>query len=189
MINEEIILTCKPLHFYSKNDELLMLQWLKKIKCIKKINKYEDAFNLHISSDYMSYQDFKNLLGLFVRYKFDRNQLKSFIDIENEDLIEKTDNPQGSHHNIYPYREQEAAGKEEIILKCTPLDFYTKADEDLMFRLIKKIKCIQKYYGIRDVLYLCMPSHTISKKCLADLQALFARYHFEEKQLKVFERT
>src|SRR4030095_356757 len=186
MIEKEIIVVCKPLFFYSKNDELLMQQWLKKIKCINKIDRADNDLLLHITSDNISNEDFDNLIGLFARYKFNSDQLKIFINEKNEDLFYDISGAYGNHHNVYPFREHEAATKEEIILTCTPLEFYTKADENLMFRLIKKIKCIDKYYGIKQVLYLCIRSNKISNKYLADLRALFTRYKFEREQLKAF---
>jgi len=73
MIEKEIVIVCKPLFFYSKNDELLIQQWLKKIKCINKIDRNKNNLLLHIASDNISNEDFDNLIGLFARYKFNSN--------------------------------------------------------------------------------------------------------------------
>lgn len=92
----------------------------------------------------------------------------------------------GSYFNVYPYREIKEDICEGVVLQCTPLKFYTKNDEDLLFKWIKKIKCINKCYGIGKILYLCIESKSISNKYFADLMALFTRYNFDKAQLKIF---
>jgi hypothetical protein len=181
-MDKQITLICTPLKFYIGNDEDLCFQWIKKIKCVKEYYGIGRELHLLIESNKISNADFNNLRGLFARYKFKSDQLKVFINKENEHLGFNG----GYHENIYPYRKEDASVENEIVLRCTPLCFYTKHDEDLMFRLIKKIKCIDKCYGIKNVLYLCIPSNKISHKDLSNLICLFSRYNFDKKQLTVF---
>jgi len=74
----------------------------------------------------------------------------------------------------------------KIILVCSPLRFYTKNDEDLCFKWIKKIKCISKHIGIGRELHLYILSKEIPHNDLLDLMGLFDRYKFDSKQLNVF---
>ncbi len=189
MINKEIVLVCNTPLFYSKNDEVLMLQWLKKIKCINAINRIDEIFYLHIGSDKISNNDLDNLIGLFNRYHCDSEQLKIFINPTNNQWFSSVDGvDEENYHNVYPKRQLENPADGEVVLFCTPLRFYTKKDEDLMFRLIKKIKCITKCYGIGEVLYLVIRPSQMTRKYLADLKALFMRYRFDIKQLEVFTK-
>lgn len=91
-----------------------------------------------------------------------------------------------NYYKVYPLREKEELSEGEVILVCSPLRFYTKNDENWMFRWIKKIKCITKFYGIGQSLHLIVCSNKISIECLLELIGLFRRYKFDVKQLKVF---
>ena len=74
----------------------------------------------------------------------------------------------------------------EIVLKCSPLRFYTLIDEDGCFHWIKKIESIVKYEGIGRELHLILKSSRIPIKDLLELIGLFRRYNFDIKQLKIF---
>lgn len=87
---------------------------------------------------------------------------------------------------VYPQREEETFDAGEVILVCTPLNFYTKNDENWMFRWIKKIKCVAKYYGVGRSLHLVVQSNKVKNKDLLELIGLFRRYNFDLKQLKIF---
>src|SRR5689334_595935 len=92
-----------------------------------------------------------------------------------------------NYYKVYPYRDIKKRSNDEIILVCTPLRFYTKNDEDFMFRWIKKIKCIVECYGMGNSLYLVIASNKIPNKYVLEIMGLFRRYKFEDgEQLKVF---
>jgi hypothetical protein len=90
------------------------------------------------------------------------------------------------YYKVYPRKEDEKLGEGEFILMCTPLNFYTKNDEDEMFRWVKKIKCVIKYYGVSRSLHLVVQSNKVKNKDLLELIGLFRRYNFDLKQLKIF---
>lgn len=73
-----------------------------------------------------------------------------------------------------------------ITLTCTPLRFYTKNDEDLFFKWIKKIKSVKEFKGIGKELQLYISSTNIPSNDLLDLIGLFDRYKFDSNQLKIF---
>lgn len=76
---EKYILLLKPLVFYSEEDENLFFQWLKYIKCIENYKGVGDSLIVNLVSDEISFDDFKNLNGLFKRYKIKNiGQLKKF---------------------------------------------------------------------------------------------------------------
>lgn len=74
----------------------------------------------------------------------------------------------------------------EIIFICTPLRFYSHNDEALLFEWLKKIECIKNVKGVGRGLHLFVASCDISDDNLLDLMAIFDRYKFDTKQLKVF---
>jgi hypothetical protein len=73
----------------------------------------------------------------------------------------------------------------EIILKCSPLIFYTQNDEDSLFTWLNKIKEIKKIKGIGEELHVHILSK-ISNNSLLDLMGIFDRYKFDATQLKIF---
>ena len=76
--------------------------------------------------------------------------------------------------------------KNELILECTPLRFYTHHDEELFFQWLKKIECIKEFRGVGNALFLHFISKKISDDNLLDLFGIFDRYKFDSNQLKVF---
>ena len=52
--------------------------------------------------------------------------------------------------------------QKSITLLCTPLRFYTQNDEDMLFKWIKRIKCIKSLKGIGRELHIYIPSSTIA---------------------------
>jgi hypothetical protein len=83
-MNKKIILICGPLQFYTKNDETLFNQWIKKIKCIKDYDGVGHDLHLEISSSTIPDDDLLDLMALFDRYKFDSSQLRVFINENNK---------------------------------------------------------------------------------------------------------
>lgn len=86
-MNEEVILICTPLKFYTKNDEDLCFEWIKKIKCIKKFKGMVRELHLFVSSKKIQNEELLDFIGLFDRYKFDSAQLKIFMNEENKHLF------------------------------------------------------------------------------------------------------
>lgn len=81
---KDIILTCKSVWFYSKNDENAFYEWLKKIDCIDEISAAADELYLHIASSILHDQDLRDLLAIFYRYKVDMKQLARFLTPDNK---------------------------------------------------------------------------------------------------------
>lgn len=75
----------------------------------------------------------------------------------------------------------------QITLICTPLRFYSRNDEDLLFAWLKKITCITSFKGIGRELHLYIPSKRIKNNQLLDLMGLFQRYKFDTTQLTIFK--
>jgi hypothetical protein len=82
---DEIILTCSPLSFYTQDDEEVLFSWLKKIQAIKKCYGVGMDLCLHIDSCDISDNDLLNLMGIFDRYDFDEKQLEIFKDENNKE--------------------------------------------------------------------------------------------------------
>lgn len=59
-------------------------------------------------------------------------------------------------------------------------------DEDAFFWWIKRIKCIEKFEGAGDELYLDLKDGELSDNDLDDLIGLFYRYKIDMKQLAQF---
>jgi hypothetical protein len=74
----------------------------------------------------------------------------------------------------------------QIILICKSVWYYSRLDEDIFFEWISRIKCILKFDGIRDELYLYIKNKRLNNENLRDLLALFYRYKIDMKQLKIF---
>lgn len=72
------------------------------------------------------------------------------------------------------------------ILVCKRVRFYALKDEDAFFAWIKKMDCIEDFYGEGDELYLEMVNLTIHEHELRDLIGLFYRYNIDMKQLRIF---
>lgn len=84
-MNEQVVLICAPLRFYTQNDESLCFKWIKKITCIKKIKGVGRELHLYIPSPAIPNSDLLELTGLFDRYRFDASQLKVFMNESNKD--------------------------------------------------------------------------------------------------------
>ncbi|HEV2916638.1 MAG TPA: hypothetical protein VGW78_02725 [Candidatus Babeliales bacterium] len=82
---KNIILICTPLRFYTNIDEDLFFQWLDAISCIQEIKGIARELHLYITSDSILNEDLLNLIGLFERYKFDKQQLLVFKNKQNRE--------------------------------------------------------------------------------------------------------
>src|SRR6185436_8375901 len=76
--------------------------------------------------------------------------------------------------------------KKDNVLVCKRVTFYASKDEDAFFEWIKKIDCIENFFGRGDELYLELASADIHDYNLRDLLGLFYRYNVDMKQLKRF---
>ena len=76
--------------------------------------------------------------------------------------------------------------RNENILNCKSVKFYSRKDEDVFFEWIQKIDCIDKTSAYLNMLYLHIASNELHDSDLRDLLALFFRYHIDMKQLKQF---
>lgn len=90
------------------------------------------------------------------------------------------------HQNIYP-RMTINFTDDYVILRLTPLRYYTQNDEDLMFTWFDKIKSVKDYAGSGRELYVYIASKDIPKEDLLDLMGLFGCYRFNAQQLEVFK--
>ena len=72
----------------------------------------------------------------------------------------------------------------ESALICTSVKYYCPKDEDAFFEWIKKIECIDNFYGSGKDLYLELCTWDILDNDLQDIIALFYRYNVDMKQLK-----
>ena len=80
-MNEKIVLIFTPLSFYSHEDEDLFFEWINKVNCITGYKGIGTELHVYVSSKEIPFNDFKNLNGLFERYRLENpSQLKVFID-------------------------------------------------------------------------------------------------------------
>ncbi len=76
--------------------------------------------------------------------------------------------------------------KQQIILKCKKVKFYSPLDEDLFFEGIKKISNIGDVKGFGDEIHLYVIRRQIKNDDFRNLIALFRRYKIGLEQLAVF---
>ena len=76
--------------------------------------------------------------------------------------------------------------KNENILSCKSVKFYSRKDEDVFFEWIEKIDCIDKFEGFRNKLYLDLVERNLDDNDIQELIALFYRYKIDMKQLGRF---
>lgn len=68
-------------------------------------------------------------------------------------------------------------------LTCKAVKFYSQTDESAFFWLIKKIKCIEKFEGAGDELYLDLVDKELDYNDIKELIGLTYRYKIDMKQL------
>lgn len=81
-------LVCKRVTYYSPLDEAIFFSWIKKIKCIEKFEGARDELYLDLVDKELGYEDMKNLIALFYRYKIDMTQLAEFVNTDNKDAFD-----------------------------------------------------------------------------------------------------
>ena len=81
----ESILVCKRVRFYSRKDEDVFFEWIKKIECIDTFDGAGDELYLYISSNDLHDNDLRDLIALFYRYKIkNMQQLKKYKNDSNK---------------------------------------------------------------------------------------------------------
>jgi hypothetical protein len=88
-MDKNIVLICKPLRFYTENDEALFFGWLEKITCIEQIKGIGKKLHLFIALQHIPNNDLLDLIGLFSRYKFDIKQLRVFMNEDNKEWFDE----------------------------------------------------------------------------------------------------
>jgi hypothetical protein len=68
-------------------------------------------------------------------------------------------------------------------LTCKKVLYYSQKDEDAFFEWIKKIKCIEKFEGAGDELYLDLVDRELEYEEVKELIALCFRYKVKMEQL------
>ena len=81
------------------------------------------------------------------------------------------------------------ASENFIVLQMQPVgSFYSPCDEAALFEWFDKIKCIKKYEGRGDTLYIYINPSEVGEDELSELLAVFFRYEINMKQLLVFDK-
>jgi hypothetical protein len=85
---KKLILT--PIRFYSYEDKEIFFTWLNKIKCIKDYKGIGKEIHATISVNNATFEDLRDLKGLFKRYRLKNiSQLEDiFIDKENKKWLD-----------------------------------------------------------------------------------------------------
>jgi hypothetical protein len=78
-----IHLTTKPIHFWSKNDELSFLGWVERIRCVAAHDGTAFWEEIKIMARPTN-GELHDLIGLFTRYGIPLKQLAQFVDKRNE---------------------------------------------------------------------------------------------------------
>ncbi len=79
---ENILIWNSP-KFYSKLDESIFFEWVKKIDCIDAIKKEDGNFLFYIAADELHDYSLDDLLALFYRYKVPMKQLRRYLTEDN----------------------------------------------------------------------------------------------------------
>lgn len=88
MNNGKNYLTCKSVYFYSILDEDAFFYWIKKTPCIEKFEGAGDELYLDLVDRELDYNDIKELIALFYRYKIDMKQLGRLRNEKNKEAFE-----------------------------------------------------------------------------------------------------
>lgn len=80
----EVVLICKNLKFFSKQDEAIFFEWIFRLDNIKKVSGKGCDVYLHVNTDDFTDWQLKELIALFSRYNVDMKQLRQLLTQENE---------------------------------------------------------------------------------------------------------
>ena len=98
MNNNEMIIECKRVKFFSRYDEDAFFECLTKIKSITNVKGKRDSIFLTVND--LSDDDVYNLVGLFRRYKVKMDTLEQFLNESQKDMFHECQ--KGHHINMYP---------------------------------------------------------------------------------------
>jgi hypothetical protein len=157
MESKEIILRCRPLFFYTKEEESTFYKCIKRVSSIIKIEKTEDGINLHLKTykDYCLFDDdFDKIKWIFYRYNL--KNIDQFNNIKLKKLID-------------------FIGKE--------IFYYHDNDFDILLKWIQKIKAIQNYY-FSDLIILSLSKTKLSENDLLNITAIYERYNLQKANIK-----
>lgn len=62
----------------------MFFEWIKNIPCIEKFDGVGDELYLHLTNRQLDYNDIKDLIALFYRYKIDMKQLARLFNESNK---------------------------------------------------------------------------------------------------------
>ena len=91
-MDNNVVLKCAPLRFYTQTDEDHCFAWIKKIKPIDIVEGIGQELRFIMKSNKISNQDLLELIGLFRRYHFDLKQLKIFMNDDNKIIFKSLGN-------------------------------------------------------------------------------------------------
>lgn len=88
---QEVILVCNPLDFFGPDDEAMFFEKLKTWKFVVKSWGIIDDFFIKVKSRVLEDDDFYELFALMARYGYDLEQMRVFVDKNNEPFIEESE--------------------------------------------------------------------------------------------------
>ena len=97
------------------------------------------------------------------------------------------DNMKDQNNNNEFEKDKNKSVDNKVVLTCKSVMFYSSKDEDAFFEWIKKLDCIERFWGKGNELYLQIKSNNISNDSLMELTALLGRYEIDLEQLIVFK--
>lgn len=77
-MNNDILLVCKEVLFYSDHDEASFFEWINKISAIQSYEGVSDKIQLCVARGVQD-NDLRELIALFYRYTIDMKQLQQFV--------------------------------------------------------------------------------------------------------------
>src|SRR3990172_3583772 len=77
------MLICRGIKYYSRKDENVFFEWIKKIDCIDSVVGIGRELHLNIACKDLHDDDLRDLLALFYRYSLDMKQLRCFLNEGN----------------------------------------------------------------------------------------------------------
>lgn len=85
------------------------------------------------------------------------------------------------------FARREDAEVEIVTLRAVSTIFYSQYDEDMFFKWLNKIRCVETFGGEIETLNIAINKSKLTDIWLRELLALFYRYEVEMTQLRIFE--
>ena len=83
MMPRTVTITMKPIRFYSSLDEQSLLRNLNLIQSIVKFNHIDRGLEIFVDFEKLDWENLKDILSLFIRYKCDINEICKILFDEN----------------------------------------------------------------------------------------------------------